>query len=321
MRSGRRCRPAILIYGQFDRGRARRRARPRVGSPPIRRSACAGRWDPLDPDGTLGLARTKKSLGDVRLPRHRRRRRDRRRRLAGRVHPQLASRTRRASVARVQHARSRPTWPPRCRRSSTAGLAGSIDVGNANTYGGCFGPRFTRIVGTQLGILSRHTWAQALDTNTVAELPGLRAEDGLPDRAHLPQAQLRLGRQLPHPRRHALRVGRRAAQHATSTRRGTAPTCRAPRDRNAPATAGPGGVAGHASVDCSPTIGWALVRATEPPLAFRPGGDSIRDHRRRARRQHRGDVRGPPRGRGHDGRARRRSAAPPICGTASRRRR
>ena len=43
---------------------------------------------------------------------------------------------------------------------------------NANTFGGCFGPRFTRIVGTQLGTLSRHTWAQALDTNTVANCQG-----------------------------------------------------------------------------------------------------------------------------------------------------
>ncbi|MEY2400319.1 MAG: hypothetical protein QOJ08_430, partial [Ilumatobacteraceae bacterium] len=29
-----------------------------------------------------------------------------------------------------------------------------------------------RIVGTQLGTLSRHTWAQALDTNTVANCQG-----------------------------------------------------------------------------------------------------------------------------------------------------
>jgi hypothetical protein len=53
-----------------------------------------------------------------------------------------------------------------------AGLAGYIDVANANTYGGCFGPRFSRIVGTQLGTLSRHTWAQALDTNTVSNCQG-----------------------------------------------------------------------------------------------------------------------------------------------------
>ena len=46
------------------------------------------------------------------------------------------------------------------------------NVANANTYGGCFGPRFTRIVGTQLGSLSRHTWAQALDTNTTSNCQG-----------------------------------------------------------------------------------------------------------------------------------------------------
>ena len=52
------------------------------------------------------------------------------------------------------------------------GLGALIDVANANTYGGCFGPRFTRIVGTQLGSLSRHTWAQALDTNTTSNCQG-----------------------------------------------------------------------------------------------------------------------------------------------------
>jgi hypothetical protein len=44
-------------------------------------------------------------------------------------------------------------------------------VGNTNTYGGCYGPRFNRISGN-LGILSRHSWGQALDTNTLQNCQG-----------------------------------------------------------------------------------------------------------------------------------------------------
>ena len=49
-----------------------------------------------------------------------------------------------------------------------AGLAGTIDFANANTAGGCFGPRFNRLTpDSSVGFLSRHTWGQAIDTNTV----------------------------------------------------------------------------------------------------------------------------------------------------------
>jgi D-alanyl-D-alanine carboxypeptidase len=54
---------------------------------------------------------------------------------------------------------------------AAAGLAGAIDVANANTYGGCHNPRFNRILG-ELGFLSRHAWGQALDTNTVSNCQG-----------------------------------------------------------------------------------------------------------------------------------------------------
>lgn len=52
-----------------------------------------------------------------------------------------------------------------------AGLGSQIDVVNANTYGGCYYPRFNRISGA-LGFLSRHSWGQALDTNTVQNAEG-----------------------------------------------------------------------------------------------------------------------------------------------------
>jgi hypothetical protein len=51
---------------------------------------------------------------------------------------------------------------------AAAGLAGAIDVANANTYGGCFNARYSRIS----GFLSRHAYAVALDTNTTSNCQG-----------------------------------------------------------------------------------------------------------------------------------------------------
>jgi hypothetical protein len=48
------------------------------------------------------------------------------------------------------------------------GLGGHIDVGNTNTYGGCFNPRYSRIS----GFLSRHAYAIALDMNTTSNCQG-----------------------------------------------------------------------------------------------------------------------------------------------------
>lgn len=51
-----------------------------------------------------------------------------------------------------------------------AGLAAEIDVANANAYGGCFVPRYSRTS----GYLSRHTYGMAFDTNTVSNCLGCR---------------------------------------------------------------------------------------------------------------------------------------------------
>jgi D-alanyl-D-alanine carboxypeptidase len=51
---------------------------------------------------------------------------------------------------------------------AAAGLAGTIDVANANAYGGCYAPRLSRIS----GYLSRHAYAVAFDTNTVSNCQG-----------------------------------------------------------------------------------------------------------------------------------------------------
>jgi hypothetical protein len=160
---------SVLIYGQFSRDAldAALAARGLSTDPKIR---VRRSWDPPDPDGTIGLARTKKLLGE------------------------FAYTVGANDAVSVDDAWRSAFIPPRelyptgiraaCNNAMKtdlaaalqavvdAGLAGAIDVTNANTFGGCFGPRFTRIVGTQLGTLSRHTWAQALDTNTVANCQG-----------------------------------------------------------------------------------------------------------------------------------------------------
>jgi hypothetical protein len=161
---------SVLIYGQFIRGRldAALAARGLSTDPKvrIRRS-----WDPPDPDATIGVARTKKLLGE------------------------LAYSVTAGDAVLVDDAWRAAFIPPtrepyptgiraQCNNAIKAdltaalqevvdtGLAGLIDAANANMAGGCYGPRFSRIVGTQLGTLSRHTWAQALDTNTVSNCQG-----------------------------------------------------------------------------------------------------------------------------------------------------
>ena len=160
---------SVLIYGQFNRDAldAAMAARGLTGDPKIR---VRRSWDAFDPDSTIGLAKTKKFLGEFAY---------------------TVSSSDAVSVDdawRAAYIPPREPYPTGIRASCNnaikadlaaalqavvdAGLAGAIDVANANTFGGCFGPRFSRIVGTQLGTLSRHTWAQALDTNTVANCQG-----------------------------------------------------------------------------------------------------------------------------------------------------
>ena len=134
----------------------------------IRRS-----WDAFDPDSTIGMAQTKLLLGEF----------------AYQVRPNGVE----INVTGDWEAAHMPpdrevlldAIPIRARCNNTirgdlqaalaevdaAGLAGAIDVVNANTYGGCYYPRFNRVSG-QLGFLSRHSWGQALDTNTVSNAEG-----------------------------------------------------------------------------------------------------------------------------------------------------
>jgi hypothetical protein len=137
-----------------------------------RETRVARSWDPPNPDSTLSTARTKALLGEfayqlttgdvmvqeaawqaANLPGGRELLNDAiaiRARCHHRVTADL-----RAALAEV----------------AAAGLAAAIDVANANTYGGCHNARFNRING-ELGVVSRHAWAMALDINTVTNCQG-----------------------------------------------------------------------------------------------------------------------------------------------------
>jgi hypothetical protein len=162
---------SVLIYGSFSRFalESALASRGLVDGTDvrIRRS-----WDLPNPDSVLGMVRTKQALGEFaymlndtddgisieaqwvanRLP-------------AGRelyAGVEVRARCHNAIRADLQAALI---------EVAQSGLAGAIDLDNTNTYGGCYNPRFNRLTG-DLGFLSRHAWAQAIDMNTSANAQG-----------------------------------------------------------------------------------------------------------------------------------------------------
>lgn len=131
-------------------------------------------WDAPDPDDTLSTARTKAALGEPWY------------RFASdgsvQMHPDwLAANLTDGRVLLNQTIRIRA----QCHVGvvddlraaladvAAAGLAGEIDVANANAYGGCYVPRYSRVSG-QIGFLSRHAYGMAIDTNTTSNCGGCR---------------------------------------------------------------------------------------------------------------------------------------------------
>ena len=204
---------SVLIYGQFNRDTLNASLAARGLSSrsedPRRRS-----WDPFDPDGTIGLAKTKKLLGEFAYHVTDERCGAGRRRLACSIHP--ASRA-------VPHRASERSCNKTIKADLTAALQAVVDAGLA----GCDRRRqrqhLRRLFRPEVQPHRRHPAGFAVAAHVGAgarhqhgvELPGLRPADGLPRRADLPGPQLRVGWQLLEPRRHALRVGRRAAQHVS----------------------------------------------------------------------------------------------------------
>lgn len=131
-------------------------------------------WDPPDPDSTMSTARTKAALGEPWY------------RFNGdgsvSMHPNwlatnlTPSRELLNDTIRIRarcHVKVMADLRAALAEVAAAGLGGAIDVANANTYGGCYGgARFSRIADSQIGYLSRHSYGQALDTNTVSNCQG-----------------------------------------------------------------------------------------------------------------------------------------------------
>ncbi len=137
-------------------------------------------WDPRDADGTLGMARTKALLGEfsyrpspgsnwvtvdgtwtsANLP-------------SGRV---LLN----SSIPIRAQCHNGIDAPLRAALAeiAAAGIGWTINVQHANSAGGCFAPRFNRLTpDSTIGFLSRHTWAMAIDTNTVGSCQGCAPPD------------------------------------------------------------------------------------------------------------------------------------------------
>jgi D-alanyl-D-alanine carboxypeptidase len=131
-------------------------------------------WDPANPDDTLSTARTKAVLGepfyrfnaDGSVSMHPEW-------LATNLTPGRELLNASIPIRARCHVRIVADLRAALAEVAAAGLAGAIDVANANTYGGCYGgARFSRLSDSQIGYLSRHTYGQALDTNTTSNCQG-----------------------------------------------------------------------------------------------------------------------------------------------------
>lgn len=137
----------------------------------IRRS-----WDPADPDSTLGMAETKQALGEFSY----------RVNANGSVTQDSAWRTANitsGSIHRLRlytgcHRKVRPALQAAMNEVVASGLEFTINYQHANSAGGCYYPRFNRLTpDSRLGFLSRHSWGQAVDTNTVGSCQGCAPPD------------------------------------------------------------------------------------------------------------------------------------------------
>lgn len=128
-------------------------------------------WAPANPDGTLGLARTKALLGEFAY----RINSDNGLTLdpawvdANIVHTNFAFVGIRASCHREVTAGIQAALD----EIAQLGLTSFIDVVDTNRYGGCWNPRYSR-ASTTVGSVSRHAWGMALDLNISTNPQGSR---------------------------------------------------------------------------------------------------------------------------------------------------
>ncbi|MEQ1702891.1 MAG: M15 family metallopeptidase, partial [Ilumatobacteraceae bacterium] len=164
----------VLIYGPINRA-ALQQALTARGLYSNSKVRVRTTWDAQDPDGTLSLVRTKVLLGEFDIDY---------------AHLTTLGWTALGAAWRATYLPSaRETYPTGIRAMCNkvikadlaaalqevvnSGLSGGIDVANANAYGGCASgqARLARIT-QSLGSVSRHSWGQPLDTNTVTNCQG-----------------------------------------------------------------------------------------------------------------------------------------------------
>jgi hypothetical protein len=133
-------------------------------------------WDALDPDLTLGMAETKATLGEFSY----------RVNGDGSVTQDPAWRAANITSGAIYqlklytgcHKTVRPALQAAMTEVIAAGLENTINYVHANSAGGCYYPRFNRLTpDSRLGSLSRHSWGQAIDTNTVGSCQGCAPPD------------------------------------------------------------------------------------------------------------------------------------------------
>ena len=164
----------VLIYGRFDRPTLQtslaNRGLSNNSNVRIRQS-----WDAPDPDSTMSMSQTKALLGEFQMD-----------------YANLSDLGWTAVDAAWRNLYlppARENYPAGIRAMCNkavkddlvaalqevvdAGLAGGIDVANSNSYGGCSAgqARLARIT-QRLGSVSRHSWGQPIDINTVTNCQG-----------------------------------------------------------------------------------------------------------------------------------------------------
>jgi len=164
----------VLIYGRFDRSALQTALAQRglAGNSKVR---IRQSWDAPDPDSTMSMSRTKALLGEFQM--------------------NYSNLTELGWTAVDDAWRNQYLPPARedypagikamCNKTVKgdltaalqevvdAGLAGGIDVANSNSYGGCSPgqARLARIT-QSLGSVSRHSWGQPIDINTITNCQG-----------------------------------------------------------------------------------------------------------------------------------------------------
>ena len=127
----------------------------------IRRS-----WDPPDPDGLLSYPQIKAKFGEFAYSDTAQE--------PGWVAANLSRVTLPLGIRATCHNVVIPALQGALNEVASSGLAAAIDVGNTNTYGGCYGGlgEVSPLGSTTGGFLSKHSWGVAIDMNTVQNPEG-----------------------------------------------------------------------------------------------------------------------------------------------------